>query len=197
MLDNSRLLRAGLAEAFVGQSANHAPELGFGDAADLMRDAELETIRQARSNRLQGYAAYRRTKGMKAPSFPEDLVGRGTEPLEIQRRANHPRGLEAWYQSVEKLECYTGVFAEPRSANGPLPPLITATVAMDAFSQALTNPLLSEHVWGNTANRLETFTREGLDAIESTATPRDILDRRSSGSGSRSVGMTRRDWRRA
>jgi prostaglandin-endoperoxide synthase 2 len=69
-------------------------------------------------------------------------------------------------------------------------------VAMDAFSQALTNPLLSRHVWGDPENQLATFTREGLDAIESTSNLRDVLARCSTGLGSRFVGMTRPDWRR-
>jgi prostaglandin-endoperoxide synthase 2 len=106
------------------------------------------------------------------------------------------KDLERLYTSVEQLEYYPGMFAEPRSANGPLPPLITAMVAVDAFSQAFTNPLLSEHVWGNAENRLAAFTREGLEAIESTATLRDILARCSTGLGSRFVGMTRADWKR-
>ena len=68
---------------------------------------------------------------------------------------------------------------------------------MDAFSQALTNPLLSEHVWGNEANRRLTFTDEGLTEIERTRTLRDIVLRNSVGLGDRFVGMTRKDWRRS
>jgi prostaglandin-endoperoxide synthase 2 len=196
LLDNTQLLNAGLAGAFVGQSANHAAELGLGNAADFMRDAELKAIRQGRSNQLQGYAAYRRTMGMNVPKSFDDLVGQGKDAGEKARRAKLARDLAALYTSVEKLEYYAGLFAEPRSANGPLPPLITAMVAMDAFSQALTNPLLSQHVWGNAGNRLETFTKEGIEAIEATASLRDVLARCSTGLGTRFVGMTRPDWQR-
>jgi prostaglandin-endoperoxide synthase 2 len=69
-------------------------------------------------------------------------------------------------------------------------------VAMDAFSQALTNPLLSEHVWGNAANRRLAFTQTGIDLFERTQTLRDIVKRNSTGLGSRFIGMTRPQWQR-
>ena len=70
-------------------------------------------------------------------------------------------------------------------------------VAMDAFSQALTNPLLSKHIWDNPDNQKLAFTTKGLQVIESTKTLKDILLRNSTGLGSRFVGMTRADWVRS
>ena len=102
--------------------------------------------------------------------------------------------LRLLYGSVDRMEFYVGLFAEPRSKDGPLPPLLQTMVAVDAFSQALTNPLLSEHVWGNADVRLTTFTRDGLDAIDATSSLRDILARNSQGLGDRFVGMTRQGW---
>ena len=196
LLDNSVLLRVGLADAFASQSANHATEIGLLNCASFFRDSETKAIQQGRSNHLQSYAAYRREMGMSVPSTFRELVEVEGDPEERARREKLARGLEALYGSVEQLEYYPGLFAERRSRNGPLPPLITAMVAMDAFSQALTNPLLSEHVWGNEANRLMAFSKEGLDAIERTNSLRDILERCSTGLGSRFVGMTREDWKR-
>lgn len=69
-------------------------------------------------------------------------------------------------------------------------------VAMDAFSQALTNPLLSEHVWGDNENREIAFTSIGIEEIEATSTLRDILVRNSSRLEDQFVGMTRPDWQR-
>ena len=65
---------------------------------------------------------------------------------------------------------------------------------MDAFSQAFTNPLLSEHVWGDDGNRKATFTEAGLAEIERTGRLLDILERNTKDLGGRFVGMTRRDW---
>ena len=69
-------------------------------------------------------------------------------------------------------------------------------VAMDAFSQAFPNPLLSKHIWGNETNRRATFTASGLAEIEKTATIRDMLARNAPNLGNRFVGMTRQDWKR-
>ena len=64
------------------------------------------------------------------------------------------------------------------------------------YFEAMTNPLLSEHVWGNKDNRRLAFTDLGLAAIEQTRTLRDILARNSVGTGDRFVGMTRKDFKR-
>ena len=56
--------------------------------------------------------------------------------------------------------------------NSPLPLLLFRMVAVDAFSQALTNPLLSEHVFN-----VDTFTEFGWDTIHNTSSLHDILSR--------------------
>jgi prostaglandin-endoperoxide synthase 2 len=77
-----------------------------------------------------------------------------------------------------------------------LPDLLTAMVAMDAFSQALTNPLLSRHIWGDKENQLQAFTKRGLGLIADTVSLRDILERNTKDLGGQFVGMTREDWQR-
>ena len=63
-------------------------------------------------------------------------------------------------------------------------------VAVDAFSQALTNPLLSEHVFHE-----DTFTKFGWDTIHSTGKLRDVLERNSPGGlGDARISMTQADW---
>lgn len=200
LLDNSLLVENGLAAAFVEISANEGTELGLGNSAALfvngVTEAEPRAIKQGRSNNLASYNDYR--KAMKkdpATSF-EDLVGKGRDPADKARRAALAARLASLYGKIDNLEYYVGLFAEPRSENGPLPSLIQSMVAMDAFSQALTNPLLSEHVWGNKINQAATFTAAGVAEIERTATLRDMLARNSAKLGDRFVGMTRRDWRR-
>jgi prostaglandin-endoperoxide synthase 2 len=48
---------------------------------------------------------------------------------------------------VDDIDFYIGIFAEDRQKNSPLPELILRFVAIDAFSQALSNPLFSKHVF--------------------------------------------------
>lgn len=42
--------------------------------------------------------------------------------------------LEEIYGSIDQLEFYTGLFAEPREPNGLVPDLFISMVATDAFS---------------------------------------------------------------
>lgn len=200
LLNNSALLSGGLANTFVGFSANNATELGLGNSAAIFVgppvEAEPRAIDQGRHNAVASYNDYREAMGLdRAKSFDE-VVGKAKDPKEKARRAALAAKLKALYGNVDNLEFYVGLFAEPREANGPLPQLITVMVAMDAFSQALPNPLMSKHVWGDDRNRREAFTQAGLDEIDRTRTLRDILARNTTDLGNRFVGMTRSDWRR-
>ncbi|GAA0326129.1 hypothetical protein GCM10009087_40550 [Sphingomonas oligophenolica] len=194
LLDNSRLEASGLAEAFVTTSANHATELGLGNTANFVFGFELRALSQARLNNLATYNDYRRAMSLDPAKSFADIVGNASDPVENARRMALAAELKRLYGTVENVEYYVGLFAEPREKNGPLPELILSMVAMDAFSQALTNPLLSEHVWGDADNRKLTFTDMGIAEIAATNKLRDILVRNASGVADRFVGMTRPDW---
>ncbi len=185
-LNNQVLLDRGLAGAFADLSVNRATELGLGNTASFLVDVEEHAIRQARMNRIAPFVRYQSAfKHERARHFGE-----------ITPDSDLRAALTALYGDVDRLEFYVGLFAQPRAKNSPLPPLLQSMVAVDAFSQALTNPLLSQHIWNDWELRQATFTRQGLDAIEATATLRDILVRNSAGLGDRYVGMTRKEWRR-
>ena len=94
------------------------------------------------------------------------------------------------YASVDDIDYYVGIFAEDRQENTPLPALIQRMVAVDAFSQALTNPLLSRHVFN-----VETFTNYGWDTIHKTASLGQILERNCSEIGETEISMTWSGWR--
>ena len=185
-LNNEPLTKSGLANAFVDVSANRATELGLFNTAAFLVDVEKLAILQARENRIAPFAEYQQAFGHKRARSFADI---SPDPT-IRAR------LEGLYGDVNRLEFYTGLFAQPRTKDGPLPPLLQTMVAVDAFSQALTNPLLSEHVWGDPEVQRDTFTAEGIAAIEETATLRDMLERNSEGLRDRFVGMTRNGWRR-
>lgn len=196
LLDNSVLIERGLTNAFVDVSANGATELGLGNTATFLVPFEVKAIEQARLLRIDSYNAYRRAMGLRPVRRFAEVCGTSSNPAEAERRRTLAEALERRYGGVDALEFYVGLFAEPRADNGPLPPLLSAMVAMDAFSQALTNPLLSQHVWGNDEVRYATFTRQGLSAIAGTSSLRDILKRNGNGLGDRFVGMTRPEWKR-
>lgn len=196
LMDNEPLVNMGLASAFAEISANNATELGLQNTADILIRAEENSIKQARTNNLASYNDYRRAMDMDPAKTFDDIVGTSKNPAEKARRKALGNELKRLYGTVENVEFFVGLFAEPREKNGPVSDLVLAMVALDAFSQALTNPLLSEHVYGNEANRKLAFSPEGLAEIATTKKLRDILLRNSSGLGERFVGMTRRDWQR-
>lgn len=197
LLDNSLLTAGGLADAFVQISANRTSALGLENSATFLMEAEVNAIAQARLNNIAGYNDYRIAMGMEPARNFASIVGASDDPVQAARLAALAARLQALYGDVDNVEFYVGLFAERVEKNGPLPELVSAMVAMDAFSQALTNPLLSKHVWGNPNNQRLAFTDQGLAAIEATATLRDVLRRNTGGElGSQFVGMTRQAWRR-
>ncbi len=196
MLNNSLLIGSGLAQSFINVSANRAALLGLENAANFMMFAELGAINQARINNVASYNDYRIAMGMEPARNFATLVGSSDNPAEAARLTALAGRLQALYGDVNNVEYYVGLFAERVEKNGPLPELISSMVAMDAFSQALTNPLLSEHIWGNPNNKRLAFTDEGIKAIEASPRLRDVLKRNSSGLGSGFVGMTRKGWKR-
>ncbi|WBH17375.1 peroxidase family protein [Sphingomonas radiodurans] len=196
LLNNRLLIESGLAQSFVNVSANRAARLGLENSASFLLEAEQSTIGQARSNNVASYNDYRVAMGMEPARNFAAIVGSSDDLTEQGRLSALAARLHVHYGTPDNVEFYVGLFAERTEKNGPLPELIAAMVAMDAFSQALTNPLLSEHVWGNPNNRKLAFTDMGLEVIDKTKRLRDILVRNTNGLGDRFVGMTRREWRR-
>lgn len=196
LLNNTLLIGSGLAQSFVNVSANRTSALGLENSASFLLGAEDNAIKQARLNNVASYNDYRIALGMEPARNFSAIVGSSDDPVEKTRLAALAQRLKDVYGDVGNVEFYVGLFAERPEKNGPLPELVAAMVAMDAFSQALTNPLLSEHVWGNAANRKLAFTDLGIEVFNKTKTLRDILARNSTGLGTGFVGMTRKAWKR-
>jgi prostaglandin-endoperoxide synthase 2 len=175
--DNGPLVQVGLAAAFVAAASQPAGELGALNTNQNLLPFEEKAVNQARINQLASYNAYRVQFGQKAAQRFEDI---SSDPT-IQKL------LKDIYVTPDRVELYPGLFAEDRVKNSPLPGLLLTMVAVDAFSQALTNPLLSEHVWNppkppQLPNQVQqpyddAFTAWGRTQIAATSTLEDILRR--------------------
>ena len=183
-LDNRPLLQVGLDGAFSSASAQAASKLGAFNTAEALVSIESLSIWQGRENNLQPYSAYCAAFGHKVPSDFSDISSNSL----IQDK------LKSLYRTPERVEFYPGLFAEDRVQDSPLPGLLMTMVAVDAFSQALTNPLLSENIWGDAATRNLTFSPEGFDLIEKTSKLEDILRRPGRPAGAPNVTMTQPTW---
>ena len=189
LLDNSSLVKAGLANAFKWVSETRAAKLDLHNTAIFLeRDmtVELLAIRQNCEQCLQGYNAYREAMGMKR-----------VDGFDCMTADEALRGeLEALYGHTDKVDFYVGLFAEDNGPNSPMPPLLGAMVALDAFSQALNNPLLSKQVYN-----ARTFSDYGMEVVERTEALVDIVARNPGAKSpadisAATVRMTRADWRR-
>ncbi len=178
-LNNLPLTRVGLARAFTAAAAQPAAELGALNTADALMIVEHLAVMQARTNQLASYNDYRHQFGMdRVKSFTE--ISSDPQIVKI---------LSGLYPTVDDVEFYPGLFSEDRVKKSPLPGLLLTMVAVDAFSQALTNPLLSEHVFND-----QTFTPWGLKLIEETNSLADILERQGAAVDPKAITMTQRSW---
>ncbi|GAA4239965.1 hypothetical protein GCM10022254_62870 [Actinomadura meridiana] len=171
----------GLGRVFEDASEQRAGRIGLFNTDPLLRPVELSSIADARTLGLASYNDYRAHC-----RFPR--------ARDFGQVSGDPRVLDALsdrYRSVDDLELYVGLFAEePGSPAAVLPPLLTKIIAIDAFSQALTNPLLAPRVL-----TAATFTRTGMRVIAETRTIGDVLARNTpEDPRPRSVSMT---WRGA
>jgi prostaglandin-endoperoxide synthase 2 len=180
-MDNRPLLAAGLKRAFVDVSTERAGRLGALNTASHMVDIEMRAVNQGRLCNVAPYGDYRQYIGLPRPTSFDD-ISTDRRIVDALRKA---------YKDPKEIEFYVGLFAEDTVPDSPLPPLILRLVAVDAFSQALTNPLLSEQVFNE-----DTFTKFGWETIHNTGKLRDLLARNVPGGlKDEFISMTRAGWK--
>lgn len=160
LLDNRLLLEHGLARSFEDICGQPARQMGLFNTVDFLLPVESATIRLARLNGLASYNDYRHIM-----SYPR--------VRKFEQISSNPKivaGLKRVYKHVDKVEFYPGLLAEDHRPRSAVPSLLGRMVAIDAFSHALTNPVLAPNVFTK-----ETFTQEGLNVITATSTLRDLV----------------------
>lgn len=173
-MNNIPFLNVGMKRGFEDISAQAAAELAPRNTTDDLLQVEKDSIRQGRICKLASYNDYRDYLGYdRAKDFAD--ISSDPEVVRMLREA---------YGDVDKVDFFVGIFCEDRVRNSPLPQTILSFVALDAFSQALPNPLLSEHVFPppegfdeDPSMEHPTFTRYGWGEIASCGSLRDIVAR--------------------
>ncbi len=123
---------------------------------------ELATIKLGRTAQLASYNDYREMCG-----FP-----RVTKFNQITGDEYAQKKLKELYGHVDKIEFFVGLYAEDIRENSTIAPLVARLIGIDAFSQALTNPLLNYNIF-----KEETFSPVGWEIINSTKTVSDLVNR--------------------
>jgi prostaglandin-endoperoxide synthase 2 len=159
---NAPLLADGLGAALDGASRSDVWRLGLFNTVEFLREVEIVSVEQGRTNRLASYNDYR-----ECMSYP-----RVTRFEQISGDPDVVAALRDIYGTVDRVEFFVGLFAEDDPPRSAVPPLLGRMVAVDAFSHALTNPLLSPHVFNET-----TFTKAGWASIHETSTLHDLAER--------------------
>jgi prostaglandin-endoperoxide synthase 2 len=162
LVANDVLMQQGLRKFMLAASEQVAGRIRlFNTNAYLVDQADVPSIEQGRLAELRSYNDYR--------EFCH--LPRLTNFTEFSSDEEVGRRLCALYDNVNDVEFYVGLFAEEAGRYEMLPPLMTAMVAFDAFSQVLTNPLLAPRVYGPL-----TFTDIGMDMIEKASLDQLIRD---------------------
>ncbi len=170
-LNNNPLVTARGIEALVTLcSQQRAGRIGLFNTPTFLVDRsvpdrpslEERTITLMRQARLRSFNDYRESYGLRRLGSFAELTSDQT----VRER------LAALYGDIDRLEWYVGVFAEDYPDYLMMGELLTTMVANDAFTQALTSPLLARSVF-NAA----TFSSEGLQVIETTTSLQQILAR--------------------
>lgn len=159
---HSYLTNVGVAALAESAAHQRAWEVGLFNTAPFLLQVELGAIKQSRDHLIASYNDYREIYGFPRVTRFEQITG---DPQRVD-------ALRRLYKEPDNIEFFVGLFAEDVGAKSAVPPLIGRMVALDAFSQALTNPLLSEYIYNET-----TFSKEGLLEIAATGTLQDVINR--------------------
>jgi prostaglandin-endoperoxide synthase 2 len=191
--NNELVLEKGIEWLMAQCSRSRAGRIGLFNTPAFLTDrrmpeypaVEERSIALMRFARLETYNAYRRRFGLGPKKDWADL----TADVHVQQR------LEQLYGDIDDLEWYVGIWAEDHPGDQMMGDLLTAMVGYDAFTQALTNPLLGPQVFNEA-----TFTRAGMKIIRRTRSLQEILTRNAADPASSFVRFTygpeRRTWPR-
>ncbi|MCV7254672.1 hypothetical protein H7J86_21155 [Mycobacterium hackensackense] len=168
--NNPLVMTRGIESLVTQFSAERAGKIGLLNTPYFLVDrahpnypsVEERTITLMRQARLSSYNDYREAFSLKRLNSFRDL----TSDADVRAR------LEALYGHIDNLEWYVGVFAEDYPDYAMMGELLTTMVAYDAFTQALTNPLLARNVFNE-----RTFSKTGMAIIGETRSLEQLIAR--------------------
>jgi prostaglandin-endoperoxide synthase 2 len=167
--NNQLLINRGLGPLFEEASSQPAGRIGcFNTDNFLVEMTELASMRLGRLAQMASYNDYREMCGYPRVRDFDQITG----DREVQAL------LKDLYGQVDKIESYVGLYAEDVRENSALSPLIGRLVGIDAFSQALTNPLLAANIF-----HPKTFSPVGWKIIQNTHSLSDLVNRNTPQTG--------------
>ena len=178
---NDMIIGQGLGAMFEETSGQPAAMLDLFNTPEFLIPVEVASLHLGRAAKLRSYNDYREML-----QYP-----RVTSFDQISSDARIQAELARVYGTVDNVELYVGLYAEDGRPNSALPSMVGRLVAIDAFSQALTNPLLSEHVFNP-----ETFSPVGWEEIMGLHSLSQLVHRNIPEGRQFRVSFYRADWKR-
>lgn len=135
--NNALLETIGVERLIAAASAQPAGAMRLHNTPAFMKQAEINGLELSRAHRVQPFNAYRQRFGLKPYKTHEELTGDATLAAELR----------LIYSNVDDVEFFVGLIAEEHPDDSSFGSTLFATVAVDAFSQIFTNPLLAKEVY--------------------------------------------------
>jgi len=157
------LLETGVGQVVDLFTSEHAGRITIGNTPRFLEGVKRDTVALMQAAKLASYNDYRERFGLSRAKKYEDITDDKVLIEELRT---------LYGDDVESLDWYVGLFAEKHGTDMIMGELLLRMVAHDAFTQALTNPLLS-----NEAFVPETFSSIGWDIINETSTLNHIVQR--------------------
>jgi prostaglandin-endoperoxide synthase 2 len=159
---NDLLLEVGADQVIRDASAQKAGRIGLGHTPAFLRHVKGLTVDLARKAKLMAYNDYRAHFHLERFKHFEQLTSDPTVIAELRKL----------YGSIDKVEYLVGLFAEEYAEKEMMGELQLTMVAHDAFTHALTNPLLAKRIFNEA-----TFSPEGMREIVATNRLADLVVR--------------------
>ncbi|MFF9086361.1 peroxidase family protein [Streptomyces sp. NPDC014991] len=156
------VLDRGLGPLFEDLSRQPAGQVGLFNTDELLLPLEAHSVAVGRDLRLASYNDYRSYYG-----FP-----RVTDPRQISGDPRIQEALLDVYGDVDAIDLYVGLFAEEPEPGAIFGRLLERVISVDAFSEALNNPLLAPRLFTP-----DTFSPEGLRIVRETRCFSDLVHR--------------------
>ena len=174
--NNKVIIDNDLSSIFNQMSFQKAGKITIANTPDFLYYAELSSLYISRGSRLMPFTAYKKEF---RSSFKKKLVKEPVKKIEdITKNKKDQDLLKKLYgNDVHKIDLLVGLLAEEplKSIFYNQKPILGDTmlkmIASDAFSHALTNPLLSKKVYNT-----NTFSALGMELIESFSTVKQVVD---------------------
>jgi prostaglandin-endoperoxide synthase 2 len=152
--NNAVLEQYGAAAVIAAAARQPGGQVGMHNNPSFLWQAEYAAHAFSRSQRVRPFVEYQAAFDWPPVKDFKELAGDDDLARELY---------DLYNGEIRDVEFLVGLFAQKRTPPAVLPPVLNTMVAVDAFSQILTNPLLAENVYGPDA-----FGEEGMKVIDET-----------------------------